>query len=53
LRALLDELDGKRVDDFDALDVLRARRVLRLAGYTVIDPQGRVIGLPRGGGSDG
>ena len=53
LRALLDELGGKRVDDFDALDVLRARRVLRLAGYTVVDPQGRVVGLPRGGGSDG
>lgn len=43
LRALLDELGGRRLGEYTPLDVLQARRVLRLAGYRVVDPGGRVI----------
>ncbi len=47
LRATLDELGGRRIDDFTPLDELQARRILRLAGYTVTDPAGRLLGQPR------
>jgi len=43
LRALLDELGGRRLEEFNPLDELTARRVLRLAGYRVVAPDGRVI----------
>jgi hypothetical protein len=51
LRALLDEMGGRRLDNATPLTVLQARRVLRLAGYTIVDPGGRVTGL--GGGRIG
>lgn len=43
LRALLDDLGGQRLDDRCPLTELQARRVLRLAGYRVVDPDGRVV----------
>jgi antitoxin component of RelBE/YafQ-DinJ toxin-antitoxin module len=45
LRALLDEIGGRRLDDATPLDILQARRLLRLAGYTIVDPGGRVTGV--------
>ncbi len=47
LRLLLDDLGGRRLDDFTKLDELQARRILRLAGYRLTDPDGRELGQPR------
>jgi hypothetical protein len=43
LRALLDELGDRRLGFATPLDNLQARRALRIAGYRVVDPDGRVI----------